>query len=112
MSQNKLSESRKKHTLIVDRIEGSSIIIEVSDRENPDIPNQMIELPLVLFNAPITEGMEIMIQRDQTTNEQGELNFHLQFRSVLSEKNDTLQEARDRLERLKESSPTDEIIDL
>ena len=53
-----------------------------------------------------------MIQRTQTTNEQGEFNFNLQFRSALSEQNNALQEAQERLERLKKSSPTDEIIDL
>ena len=113
--------SNEKFLLVIDRIEGSQVIIEISEKNRIDASSHMLELPVEFFQTEPKEGTKY-------TNKVGEIqnvsdldvinqNLDHMFSSSFTVSNqpedkDILREAEDRLERLKQSGPTDEIIDL
>ena len=107
--------------LVIDRIEGSQVIVEISEKNNPDALAQTIEFPINFFDIEPTEGMKYTNKIEEIQNLSDldviNQNLHHMFSSSFSMSNqiedkDILREAEERLERLKQSSPTDEIIDL
>ena len=94
-----------KHSeLVVDRIEGDLIVIEATDSNAPESKPQYINLPLSLFEGSIEEGMKVQIEKETS------LRCTITF--LAESKEDTLEEAQARLNRLKSRSPSDDIIDL
>lgn len=94
----------KDSNMVVDRIEGEFIIVEVTDTTTTDTKPQYLHIPVSLFNHAVEEGMKVQIERET------ELRCTITILAVSKE--DTLEEAKSRLNRLKSRDPLDDIIDL
>ena len=111
----------EKFLLVVDRIEDSQLIIEISEKHNPNAPSHVVEFPADLLQVVPEEGMKYSNKIEETQDlsnlETINQNLHRLFSLSFSmsskdEDNNLIREAEERLERLKKSSPTDQIIDL
>ena len=94
----------KDSNMVVDRIEGEFIIVEVTDNNNADTKPQYLHLPVSLFHSGVEEGMKVHIEKET------ELRCTITFLAVSKE--DRLEEAQARLNRLKSRDPQEDIIDL